>query len=435
MIELANQRDQDFVTEVSKDWQAASPIHLLEIGGEDFSDRIPQGDVRHDSIALTFNANLIGDLPLRLYGAPISLSLDIGGALVPRIEGRISLPEPNDDKASTKLTAASAGFAADKHPLNERVEYSEVRPDYVVRDALRRLPYLPGSITVQNAESPILSFVRGGEEGPFEKEQFPNDILSKVAEKIPYLYCDTAWGGHKARISSGFRGVPNVPEHMRFHASELIFWKSPTLTLEQYSEVIVWRDNPDGSEAFKPARVEVSYVGRDFPPPIGFTLRIAFIGTDASEAYQRAYEKASELRRGLYKSAPVLPFKPLMERADAFTVTEGKEEEGAFYEREWLHYVDSFEQPWNLDRSGESGFQTKPVCSVTLLNEERVKSPALALALITSGNIKRLWGTSSQEDIMYFDESLSWISTSGDYFTLETGEAVTTAGDYFTVNQ
>ena len=415
MLTLEKERDQAFVLEAQRDWEAAgiSPTLILEIGGEDYSDRIPDGDVSQDGIAIDLEANFAGHLPLRLYGAPVNLDLGIGGVRVPMLRGLVSLPEPNDDRASTKLMAASAGSLADKYPLNERIEYSGVRPDYVVRDALRRLPYTPGSIRVENVDGPHLYFARGTEDGPFEKDQHVSDILSKVSEKVPpFSFRDNQWGGHDARISAGLARPPEVPDYLRFRAEELIFWKSPVLALEQYAKVRVYRDNPDGTDAFEPAIADVRYTGRDFPPPAGAILPVAFTGTDVSEAWRTAYLKALELGRGLYKSEPILSFHPLLQTTDFFTVTELKDEDGTLYEREWLHYVDTYEQIWNLDEGGEAGFETKPVCSVTLLNEDQIKAPTLALSLVTGGVIKTL---------VYFVNNSSGFyrepETTGDYVT------------------
>lgn len=434
MIELASQAHQDYVIEVISNWENANvaPRLNLDVGGEDYSDRIPAGDYAQDGVALTLESNFEGALPLNLYGAPVSLSVSIGGVEVPCMRGLVSLPAPNDDGITTKLLAASAGALADeRYPLNERVEFSASRPDYVARQALRRLPY-PGSISVDNIDSPLLYFARGHEEGPFEADQGVGDILSKLEEKVSYVFRDEAFGGVKGRVSAGLAQMPNVPDHMRFNAEELLFWVSPSLALEQYAQVIVFKDLPDGSPAFKPAQANVIYTGRKFPPPAGSTLRIAFTGVDSSEAQKRAYLKAGELSRGLYASSPILPFNPLLERTDVFTVFEVKDEDGAFYEREWLHYVESFEQPWDL------GFSTKPTCSVTLLSEQMVKAPTLILGLLSGGNNKPLWG---EYPIGYFwiDESMPWISEAdnGDYFTIDetlSGGVVTQSGDYFTVN-
>jgi hypothetical protein len=387
VIELASREDQARVIEVSSDWELArsSPLLRVHIGEEDFSDRVPVGDITHEGIALTLDLTFAGSLPLRLYGAPVLVSLSIDGALIPLMSGHVSLPEPNDDLASTKLLGASTGSLADKYPLNERVEYSGVRPDYVVRDALRRLPYFLGTVRVEALDGPLLYFAKGGADGPFEADQNVNDILSKVAEKVAYLYRDTANGGHAAGLSVGLAKIPELPESARFHAEKILFWKSPSLALEQYAQVIVWQDNPDGSPAFDPAIAKVYNQGRDFPA--GLTMRIPFTGTNADEAWQRAYEKANELGRGLFKSEPILPFKPLLERTDIFSVTEVKEEEGATYEREWLHYVDSYKHDWNLGEASSSGFQTQPTCSATLLREERIKAPLLLLGLIGSAGI------------------------------------------------
>lgn len=428
------ERDEQRILDIIVDWESAnvSPLLIFKIGGEDYSDLIPEGSVKQDGMAIVLDVTFADNLPLRLYGAPVSLSVSIEGIEIPMMQGLVSLPQPNDDDVTTKFLAASAGSLADKHPLNERVEYSGASPRFVVQDALRRLPY-EDRIEVENVESPTLYFARGNAEGPFERYQGVNDILSKVGEKVPFVFRDTAWGGHKAFVSTGLATIPEVPDYLQFRAEELLFWKSPALALDQYARVIVHRENPDGSDAFEPVVLDVTYTGRDFPPPIGSTFLIPFT-EDASAALKLGYDKVKELARGLYKSGPTLPFYPLLERTDAFSVAEGKYEEGKLYERLWLHYVDAWAHAW-----GE-GFDTKPACSVTLLDEDEIKAPTLNLGLISGGTsggiIRALWGQSPQ-GFMYFDESLAWITESGDYFTIDesaSGGVVTTSGDYFTVN-
>ena len=390
-LELPSARDQEFFIEVSRDWEAAGlfPTLICSVGGADYSDRIPTGDVGQSGIAVDLVATLAGNLPLRLYGAPVELDVAVGGRRAPLMQGLVSLSEEDDGGASTSLPAASAGSLADKYPLNETVSYHDAPPYYIVRDALRRLPYPPGSVRVENVGGPHMTFARGHEEGPFEKVQHASDILSKVQEKIPsFSFRDTAWGGHEAKVSAGLARIPDVPDHMRFTSNELIFWKSPALTLEQYAKVIVFKDNPDGSPAFEPAVADVTYPGHDHPPPAGYILPIAFTGTDPEEAWRTAYLKAQELRQGLYRNEPILPFKPLMTTTDYFAVTEVKDEDGTFYEREWLHYVDAYRHPWNLEPgTGTSGFATRPTCRVTLADEQVVKAPTLILSLVTTGNV------------------------------------------------
>ncbi|MEJ7871418.1 MAG: hypothetical protein WKF67_04105 [Rubrobacteraceae bacterium] len=247
MITLPSARDQDFILGVSRNWEdsGVSPILRLTIGGEDYSDRIPEGDVSQDGIAIDLEANLAGHLPLRLFGAPVFLEASIGGVGVPLLRGLDSRGEPGDNRASTKLMARSPGGFADKYPLNEQVSISGT-PAYIVRNALRRLPYEPGSIRVENVEAPYLNFNVGGEEGPFERDAHPADILSKVQEKVPpFVFRDDAWGGHNARVSAGLARIPEVPDYMRFRAENLPFWKSPTLNIEQYAQVMVYKLNPD----------------------------------------------------------------------------------------------------------------------------------------------------------------------------------------------
>lgn len=411
MQELDSKKEQDLVISTISDWENArsSPTLRLRIGGEDFSDTVPDGDVSQDGMAISLEATFVPSkgtgLPLRLYGSPVEIDISVSGVLVPRLRGTISIPEPNDDGVTTKLLAASAGSLADKYTLNETLEITGP-PSYIAREALRRLPYVPGSIHVDSIDAPILYFARGTEDGPFTRSQHVSDILSKIQEKMPlFSFRDTAVGGCRGTVTRGFVDIPDIPDHMRFRAQDLLFWKSPTLALEQYAYVMVYKDN---DEDFEPAIVKVGYPNRDFGPPAGTTLPIPFSGTDPNEAWRIAYLKAQELTHGTYKNAPILELNPLIEVGDPFAVTEVKEEEDIFYEREWLHYIDTWGDFWTEQAdSGESGFETKTVCTVTLLNEEVVKAPTLILSL-TTGIVQ---ATASSRISFYGIDDGFWINT------------------------
>lgn len=378
MITLARERDQRFVLEASRDWESAGslPTLVLKVGDEDYSDRIPSGDWSQAGLAIDLEAEFAGNLPRRLYGAPVSLDVALGGVLIPALRGLVSLPEPNDDRATTKLLAASAGSLADKYPLRERVVYPGVRPDYVARDALRRLPYPPGSVSVDPMEAPLLRFAEGSEDGPFEPEQTPADVLSALSEKTTYAFRDDAYGGCRASASSGLASTEEVT--LRYGSDELLFWKEPSLAAERYASVVVFRRGQDGRDVFPPVVEPVPYPNLDFLPSAGLALPVVWEGDEAG-ARRHGREKAKELSRGLYASEPVLPFFPLLEALDRFLVASVVDEDGTFYERLWLHHVEAFEQPW-----GE-GFETKPSCQATLADEQAVKAPTLVLAAIGGG--------------------------------------------------
>lgn len=414
MIELDTQAEQDRALAAITNWESSTSgvRHILKIGGEDFSDSIPEGSLKQDGIAVTLEAKFAGPLPLRLYGAPVDLSVTFNGVEVPRLKGSVSLQEENDDRISTKLDAASTGALADKYPLNERVEYVDAPPYFIVRDAYRRLPYPdPGGVRVDNVAGPSLTFARGssagGAAGDFNRNQKVSDIFSAVANVVPYLFRDNSRGGSRAFVSLGLATAGNLdmPDHMRFHAEDILFWKSPALALEQYAAVVADKLDQSGESLFgdNPPTANVIYRNRDFQPPAGLILRVEWNGTSA-EGQQFVYDKAEELARGLYKSVPILPYNPLAETGDAFTVTEHKEEEpgAGYFEREWLHYIDSWEEPW------AAGFSTKPACSATLANEQFVRAPTLILGLITGGNNRPIWGWDSGH-APYFDDALPWI--------------------------
>jgi hypothetical protein len=386
VIELPSKRHQDFWIDALENWSEIGDafVPILTIGGEDYSDRIPAGDWSQDGIAITFQALFIGGLPLELWDyVPVTLEVMLEGRIAPAMRGFTGLVDPQENSPNDQVTAASAGSLADKYDLNETVTWSGTRPDYAVRDALRRLPYNQGRVRVQQVSEPLLYAAPGHTEEAFTEDQKVNDLLSKVEEKVPFVFRDTAWGGHDASVSPGLARIPEIPDYLRFSSQDLVKWKSPALALQRYARVMVFKKNPDGSDAFEPAIANVKPLNPAFPTPAGLTERIPWTG-DATSAQRHAYERALYLSRGQFANDPILPPFPLLERTDVFTVTETKIEEPGegFYEREWIHYTDSFEQAWG------QGLQTSPSCSVGLLNQQFVKAPTLNLGLITGGITK-----------------------------------------------
>jgi hypothetical protein len=326
------------------------------------------------------------------------------------MRGFVGLVEPEDDRINDKITAVSAGSLADKYDLNQTVTWSGTRPDYAVRDALRRLPYNQGRVRVDPVAEPLLYAAPGHTEEAFTEDNKVNALLDKVHESVAYVYRDTAWGGHEARVSPGLARVPEIPHYLRFSSEDLPWWKSPSLALQRFARVLVFKKNPDGIDAFEPADANVTPFNPDYPAPFGLTERIPWTG-DAASAQKHAYERALFLSRGQFTSEPTLPPFVLLERTDIFSVTETKiEEPGAgFYEREWVHYTDAFEQAWGEGGSSRGsnseggGLQTNPTCSVGLLNEQFVKAPTLNLGLITGGIAKSV---ESVTTTLYPSESL-----------------------------
>ncbi|MEJ7871419.1 MAG: hypothetical protein WKF67_04110 [Rubrobacteraceae bacterium] len=135
----------------------------------------------------------------------------------------------------------------------------------------------------------------------------------------------------------------------------------------------------------------------------------------------------------MFKTEPTLPFFPVLTTTDYFVVYEAKDEDGAKYEREWLHYVDAYEHTWNM-----GALDTNPVCSVTLLNEDLIKAPILALSLVSSGVLKTFLLYGQSGDYVFFDDSaLPWVVDNGDYLTMDisaSGGVMTDNGDYMTVD-
>jgi hypothetical protein len=414
MIEVPEKRELDFWIDALKNWREVVDafVPILKIGGEDFSDRIPQGDYSHDGIALTLEALFVNGVPLKYWDyAPVELDVTLEGRTAPALRGLMALIEPEDERPHDKITAASAGSLADKTPLNETVTWAAEKPHNALRSALRRLPYNQRRVEVALVDEPPLYAGQGQSEEAFPADNMVNALLDKVREKVPYVLRDTAWGGHKATVSPGLAKIPEIPEYLRFSSEDLPWWKSPALALQRYAYVVVFKLNPDGSDAFDPAVANVTPFNPDYPTP-RIPERIPWTG-DAASAQQHAYERAKYLSRGQFKSEPGLPPFVLLERTDVFTVTEAKQEdEGGFYEREWIHYTDSFEQSWGGGGSsrGQSsnGWQTNPTCSVGLLNEQFVKAPTLPLGTLTGG----IYKTPTPEPVL---TGVSWASTDIDF--------------------
>ena len=383
MITLASAKDHEKVFEASLDWEASdlAPMLLLFVGEEDLSERLESGQYGQDLAPITLDGTLSGVLPLRLEGGPVRVEVEVGGVLVPGLRGFVSIPEEGDDRASTRQLASSAGALLSRVKLRQVVEYPGNTPEYVVRDALYRLPYERGLVYVESVGTPILNFVL---DGGFTEEQSPQDILSRVEEQAPYSFRDTAYGGHVAEVSLGLGRAPEP--FFVYDSSELLAWKRPARAMEQYAYVEVFRKNPDGSDAYRQT-AEVDYPGVDYPPFAGLTLSVPFddeTGDGPRRAQQHANDLALAHGRGLYSSDPTLPYMPLLERNDAFGVRDVSEDDDGFWERVWLHRVDKFQHPFSR------GLETKTSCQATVRDEQRVKAPTLVLAAFSPGVLRTL---------------------------------------------
>lgn len=420
MINLRG-RDQATVLEAIADWDnARAPVLTLEVGGEDFSGSLKDGIIRHDGISISLESTLVGPFPRKLEGADAKLAIVIEDVEVPLLTGFYSLPQSQDDQKTTSFSAVSAGAMASRFPLDETVIYPGVSPTFMARDALRRLPYAAGGVRVKQVDSPLQYFAIGAPDGPFTPDQKVSDILSKVTEQAFFIFRDDAFGGHEAFVSQGLAQLPETVAE--YAAEDLIFWKSPTLALDQYSQVVVFQLNADGSDAFDPARADVVYIGHDSPPPAGAKYRVplADTSTDApARAQQKAYDQAKAFARGLYTNQPILIFHPLYQRTDSFTVNEKKDEEsGGIWERLWMHYIDTLEHDW------DRGFATKPTCTVTLLEEQLVKSPVLILSLASTGVMPTFTGP-DLSDAVGSDATGFWYEEilTGDWIGLDSSGA------------
>lgn len=405
MITLGSEREQNAVLDALDNPGGFSARTILFIGddGENYGKRFSDGNWGQSDIAIGLECTLGGRLPRRLEGAETKLYTQVNGVLIPQMIGRSRSQQVG--QSTTNFSAASWGAFLGEVKLRARVEYEGVPPEEIILDCLYRVAdaggYDKGMIEVDAAGTPILSFV--GQEG-FKPEETAADPLSRVLEdeQLPYVCRDTASGGNRTKLVSGLEGDVS----RTFKASEMPNWLPPERADPQYSEVEVYREIQDGTDAYR-VTANIIYFGIDDQPLANVVLCIPLNDETAdgpANAQGRANEKAASLSMGLYKGTGLrLPhYYPLIECLDIFRILEMWRDDDGTWDREWLLQVDAYRHrrarsQQNSTRSQQDsttsespGYSTQVAHTATILREELLATPTLIVPRASSGVLQTL---------------------------------------------
>ena len=384
-LELASARDQAIVEDAVKNPDGVSWRVVLLIEGADYSERVEEIEWGQADIAISMVATLAGVLPRRLEGATVRLYAEVEDVLVPGMVGVKTLPEVGEDNASTELLSASAGAELATTKLGEPVSYPGRSPEFVVRDALRRIKsYERGAIRVDPLGTPIFNLVG---QTSFRPEEFCLDVLSRVNHVAElYLFRDTPPGGHAATASLGLGRAEEVSR--TYDWRDLAGWRRPTRKTEQYAAVEVFRELPNGEDDYR-RRADVPYRGLDRPPDPDHVLMIP--STDdtpgaSDRALRRARDDAEKLARGLYGGEVGLPaFDPLVQKGDLLRVDSEDRDDDGLWDRAYLLRVKTYKHPRKRSLETIVGY------SATILEEDLIKPPAFVMPGLSGATLVELF--------------------------------------------
>lgn len=369
--------------EIIEDYGAADVAVEVQayLGDLDLTDELESGDLGIDAgsaAAWTINASVEGRIDVDYRSAPLRVVVDIGGIEMDVMRGRASLPIQNDD-FSTNLVAGTPGIFLDKATLDSQVTYNNRTPEYVIRDAVYRIPYYDrGRVRIPAFGTPLISRGIGGtgvnqsgQVNAFTDEQHPIDILSSIQEEVDFVYFDTAMGGFQVLPNPGVgEGTPLAWSYEVDSAEVLDTFHEPTFATpdEQFTRVVV-RDRYESGAYRVYQEWPVSYANLFYPPAATSTLYLNF--TDATpgayqEARQLAFDTARRLGSGLFNGSITVAFNPFLEPYDMISIFDEHEDTTGKYRRHWQCVIDGINHRFGEGVSSELSF------SATLVRTERI---------------------------------------------------------------
>lgn len=385
-------------------------IDDLEVGDKLFSGTWGQNDAGVIATDLSFT----GRLPVDYRDAPSTLAVVIDGVIVPQMVGLGSLPEISVDMASTKFISRSAKGEASELTLNEEVSYPGVAPELVVKDAVSRLPYLRGASTIEPLAEPTLYF-QGKDR--FLPEEKVGDIFDEVEKQTPYVIRDNALGGNTtSKALEPKRDLAG--DYRTYNATDMPKWRPPPPIEKRYREVVVYARGEDGNYLFEPVTAAVQY--KKNPPLSGSKLWIHLDSPDIVTP-QRARSVANETARGLSRGvfrddSVILPhFDAVIEMMDTFLVYEDWEDMAGMWSRLWMCWVNTYKHDYVT-------LSTEVAHTATLLQNDRIVAPVLAMPGLSTGNKKTVYEVCDEiGGLILIDSSASWAEEDDGEITLATG--------------
>lgn len=386
---------------IMADYEAAGVAVEVQVylGDLDLTDVLETGDISIDassSPAWTFSGTVAGRLNLAYRNAPLRVVADVGGVKIDLLHARASLPIQGAEY-TTDVIAGSPGMFLDKATLDSRVIYNNRTPQYVIRDAVTRIPYYDrGRILIPEWNNPLINRgLSGAGSGvgaqqstasaeAFEDEAHPMDILTSVAEEIDIVFFDTALAGFKAIKNPGVgEGLP-VAWGYEVGTREVVdTFSEPTFSTpdEQVSRVVVRDKYEDGTYRIY-EEWPVHYRNLLYPPAAVSTmyLSVSDVTTEAfKKARQLAFKTANTLGNGLFSGSISVAFNPLLEPFDLIVIKEEHEDDTGRYRRQWQALVEGI-----THRFG-AGVTTELSYTATLLDTERIEARPIIIETRSSG--------------------------------------------------
>lgn len=407
MRRIYNADMEAWLHEVIRDYEAHENLavgFLMLYGPLDVTDRLEAADwgAGGDSWSWDLSATIWGHLPTRVSGgrdarnAPVQLTANFGGYLLPIFEGRTSWPSTSDDYA-TELLAATPGAYLDKVTLGGYVEYRGHSPQWVYRDALRRVPlYDFGRLRIPAFESPgIWRTIDTGD--AFVDADTPGSIISFVDELTGAMGFDDPVGrGHHVLRDVGTGETAEVA--WRYDATderqvlERFEEPVPAAPDEQYRRVIV-RDRFDDGTIRVREIFAVDYSRWENPPLAGQDLIIDFAGTEdtlgepvdvtAEAAYRRAQKEAALLSNFLHSGSATVAFNPLLEPKDVVTFESKYEDDTGLYRRLWRAVLEGVSHSFD-----NATLQTELEFTCVLMEEARLPDEPIVLRGLTPAVVR-----------------------------------------------
>ena len=374
MIRLRSAREEEIVREAAENPRDASvALRVYADGGRGYEDLTPHlSDARwgQDAVPIALDATFAANLPDRFDGADFRAFVEVEGVRVPQVPPGRSGLVPGASYGQTDVLASSPGVyfgGEDAIKLGEKTDYLGLAPETIAFDAVRRLPYDPGRVSIAMLGGPLLTYSGSGEQPGFEAEEPVGGVLSRLEESVGYVFRDTAYRGVRADVPAPLSAKEPAPRE--YHARDVPGWRHPARPAARFYDVRVFRRLPDGTPAYEyRERVPNS---RARP---GQTLDV-FVddggGASGEEGRRRALREALSLGRAPRTGSLTLPgFDALTETGDRFAVHARREDlYGAVYEVSYACRVDAYDHSHSL--STTVGY------SALVAREERIAVPSL----------------------------------------------------------
>lgn len=389
-IQLPTKAEQEAAEGAIRNPEGCAVFFDLDVGGRECGDLIYDGDWGSNGAGSIYVDFSIGERLNMSDDVTSSFAVSLNGIAIPQMAGLSTFPNiggtNNGDASSTEFLAVSARAIANGLPLNTLTRFPGVTPDDVLRAAASLAPYSRRYTRIDPLKEPILYFQEP--DAHFWPNEFVGDIFKRVEDQTPYKIRDNAWGGLSATLEVE---STEVKDYRHYNASDFPIenpWSPPQRTERRYSRVVVFRRNPDGSDAFEPQWARIDYRGES--PPLESAWLWKELDDTTEEASTRAKNLANKMARKMGRApsqgSSTLPFfDPLLEIQDVFTVSERWEDSSGVYDRKWMCWVDTYKH-YRVPLKTEASY------SSVLLENDRLQIPALAMAGISTGVLKTILG-------------------------------------------